>query len=281
MIPPSSIVLRLDGLGLARGGRTLLARATLDLGRGQIAVVEGARGSGKSTLLAAAAGLLRPRAGAVWLGGRDLVVLQSTSLPYVRRNVGYLAAEPPLLRDETAVENVLLPLEARGEPVAAARLEARATLDALGLADAADVVVARLSTGARRLVALARALVGPPPLVVLDDPTAGLDPGDVERVAAALRHAQRAGAAILAATTDDRLVAAVAPLGARKVRIEGGRLVGATPAIALVDLAPEVPPAVARAAAPDDLEAPAGPFAERDADGYVDLAPRARRSGRT
>ena len=86
--------MRLEEVSCVRRGRRVLDRVSLSVHAGELAVVMGARGAGKSTLLALAAAALRPSAGAIYLGGRNVHRLQSRSLPYVRRNIGYLAADP-------------------------------------------------------------------------------------------------------------------------------------------------------------------------------------------
>ena len=97
--PPSQAlkiddVLRLEDVSCARRGRQVLDRVSLSVRAGDLVVVEGGRGAGKSTLLAVAAAALAPPRGAVYIGGRNVQALQRTSLPYVRRNIGYLAADP-------------------------------------------------------------------------------------------------------------------------------------------------------------------------------------------
>lgn len=212
----------------------LLDHVTFALQGGETVIVYGPRGAGKTTLLAVAAGALRPTAGSVSVGGRNIVALQPSSLPFVRRNIGYLPPEPPLIRQETALENVMLALAVRGESVGAADREARQALALTGVAASADTVIGKLSAGERRLVALARALVGTPPLIILDDPTVSLDPGDRERAAAAIRFARDAGAAVLCASTDSAFMEALSRGQGRRIQLQDGRIVGGAPSIALV-----------------------------------------------
>jgi ABC-type multidrug transport system ATPase subunit len=190
-------------------------------------VVHGGRGAGKSSLLAVAAGVRRPDAGAVSLAGRELGSLQSSSLPYVRRNIGYLPPEPPLVREETVLENVRLALLARGLPTDAATAEAGQTLAALGIAALSPRRVRGLSAPERRLTALARAVVGPAPLLVLDEPSAGLDAEDRERVTEVVLEAAAAGAAVLCGTSEDALARSLEERGARLLLLANGRLTGA------------------------------------------------------
>jgi ABC-type ATPase involved in cell division len=215
-----------SGVTLRSGGRALVTRAHLAIAPGELWLVTGDRGSGKSLLLAAAAGAYQPREGSVAIAGRELSGLQASARPYVRRNIGYLPAEPPLVREESALENVMLALGVRGFGPGEAEHIARRTLDELGAGACADRRVAALSLGERRLVALARALAGPPPIAVIDEPSAGLGEADRARIGAQLASARAAGAAVLVASNDALLVAALLAQGARQLHLEGGELRG-------------------------------------------------------
>lgn len=220
-------VLSLQSVSCARHGRTVVDRVSLDVEAGQVTLLRGARGAGKSTLLAIAAAAIRPGAGRVFIAGRDILGLQSSSLPFVRRNIGYLPPEPPLVAEESAVENVMLALAVRGHDVGGAQAVALASLRAVGLSEsAAEVPVRELSWGERRLVAIARAVVGSPPLIVLDEPAAGLDADDREAVAMAMGVAQSSGSAVVCGSADPSFAALLTDAGAEIVELEGGRLVG-------------------------------------------------------
>jgi ABC-type ATPase involved in cell division len=227
-------VLRLKDVSALRDGRKVLDRVSLEIGAGQVVVVQGARAAGKSTLLAVAAAAERPPSGAVFFAGRNLMDLQASSWPYVRRNVGYLPPEPPLIRDETALENVLLALAVRGDDVGTAKDAALAALADVGLENAAQEPVHALSRGARHLVALARALAGQPALVVLDEPAAGLSPDDRDTIASALFLAAGRGAGVLCGSADAAFVQILERTGAERLRLEQGRLTGGAPRMRLV-----------------------------------------------
>lgn len=220
-------VLRLEDVSCARHGRTVVDRVSLSVAAGQVTLVRGARGAGKSTLLGIAAAAIRPGAGSVIIGGRDILALQTGSLPFVRRNVGYLPPEPPLVNDESALENVMLALAVRGHDVISAQSSSIDSLRAVGFPEAAThVPVGDLSWGERRLVAVARAMVGSPPLIVLDEPAAGLDADDREAVAMAMGVAQSMGSAVMCGSADPSFAALLTQAGAEIVELEGGRLVG-------------------------------------------------------
>jgi ABC-type ATPase involved in cell division len=238
----------------------VLEAVTLGVSGRELVVIEGSHASGKSTLLEVAATARVPEHGAVWFAGRNTATLQRASLPFVRRNIGYYTADALLISEDSALANVMAALAVRGESLAAAEACA---LDALGLVRARELAhrqVASLSSGQRRLVALARALAGPPPVVVADEPAALL--GDEARVVVinALVTARDAGAAVLAATADSAWADALVAAGGRRIHLTEGRIVGAppvglVPALSLADSHEERTP---RPAALDGVDGETG-----------------------
>jgi ABC-type ATPase involved in cell division len=227
-------LIRLEGVSFARDGRAVLDEVTLAVNTAELVVVQGSRAAGKSALLAICAARLAPDAGTVWISERNVGDLQRASLPLVRRNIAYLPPAPPLIDEDSVLENVMLPLAVRGWEVDASEAGALRALFALGLDEHRAAPVASLSAGERQLVALARALAGAPPVLILDEPAAGLGAADRERVAAALASARADGSAVLCATSDETFAQELAERTARKVRLENGRLSGGLPGISLV-----------------------------------------------
>lgn len=211
----------------------MIDTVTFGVARGELVVVHGEAGSGKSTLLELAATLRAPDRGAVWLAGRNVSALQQASLPFVRRNIGYSTTDPLLIPEDTALDNVAVALAVRGEPPARAYQLGRDALTWVGAADLEERPVRTLSAGQKRIVALARAVAGPPSLIVADEPGAGA--GDHLRaiIATVLSAARDAGAAVLAATADTALADRLVELGGRRVHLEQGHIAGA-PAVGLV-----------------------------------------------
>ena len=162
-------------LGRAYGERVALAGVTLDLPRGATLAVFGANGAGKTTLLRVLATLLRPHRGEVAVLGRAL----PREAWSVRGQIGLLAHEPLLYRDLSAREN--LRFHARLHDVDEAR--GGELLEAVGMARRADDPVRSLSRGMAQRVAICRAVLHRPDLLLLDEPLANLDPGAADAVA--------------------------------------------------------------------------------------------------
>lgn len=172
----SSPIVRLAGLRLDRGGRTVLRDINLSVPRGQVITVFGPSGSGKSTLLAALTGELAPAAGTVEIFGQP-IPQRSRALLELRKGIGVMLQGNGLLTDLTVAENVALPLRTHTRlprPVIDRLVQMK--LHAVGLRAAADAFPRELSGGMARRVALARALAMDPPLMIYDEPLTGLDP---------------------------------------------------------------------------------------------------------
>jgi len=224
----------------------VLDEVSLQVRAGELIVVEGHRASGKSSLARVAAALRRPDVGEVWIGERDIAPLQDASLPYVRRNIGYYSEELPLLPGVSALENVMLGAGARGfEPAQARELALRA-LGRVGVVGAATRMPETLSGTERRLVGLARALAGAPPLLVIDDPSANLAAGDAGAVLSAILGVVEVGGAALCTSPDGAFATAVVRAGGRRVRLEGGRVLAGGGPIGVIarSRAPEESPIV-------------------------------------
>ncbi len=209
-----------------------MAHVTVDVGQGESVAVMGPSGSGKSTLLNLIAGLDRPTAGTVRVGGVQVGELNETGLArFRRRQVGMIFQFFNLLDDMTVADNVLLPAQLAGVPAARARARLDELLAALRIEKHRNAYPARLSGGERQRVAIARALVNRPPLLLADEPTGALDSATGEEIGKLLLDLNASGQTLILVTHDPALAARYAK---RVIRIVDGQIVtdGAGSAIA-------------------------------------------------
>lgn len=182
-----SATIELRGLwrSFEEGGarRDVLSGVDLEVPAGSSVALLGRSGSGKSTLLHLVGGLDRPDRGEVWVEGRrvDLMGERERTLAR-RRRVGFVFQSFDLLPTLTVLENVLLPMELERRTGRAERDRAMALLERVGLADRAGTFPDRLSGGEQQRIALARALVHEPAVVLADEPTGNLDGDNAARV---------------------------------------------------------------------------------------------------
>jgi cell division transport system ATP-binding protein len=200
-----------------------LSDVTLSIARGEWIYLSGPSGAGKSTLLKMIAGIERPTSGVVAVNGQDLARLKTSGLPYLRRKLGLMFQQQTLLNDRSVLDNVVLPLLVTGAPRADAERRARAALDKVGLLDQAASMPLELSGGEQQRVAVARAIVNRPQIILADEPTANLDRASASKVMEALRAFHGVGVTCLVATHDEVLLQD----GGRIVYLERGRVVNA------------------------------------------------------
>ncbi len=195
---------------------------SLAVAGGELLAVMGPSGSGKTTLLSLVGGLDRASEGRVIVDGVDIGTLKPRQLAELRRRtVGYVFQDLNLLAGLTARENVAIPLELDGQPIAKAKAAAEAALESVGLAELANRFPDDLSGGEQQRVAIARALVGGRRILLADEPTGALDSMTGESVMRLLRaHCDAGGTAIL--VTHDAAHAAWAD---RVVFLRDGRMV--------------------------------------------------------
>ncbi len=191
-------------------GRTEALRgASVEVAAGEVVALTGPSGSGKSTLLLCLAGVLRPEAGEVTFAGRrldDLGEEERTRLR--RREMGLLLQFGQLVPELTAEQNVMVPLLLERHDRRAARTSARGWLDRLGAGGLEGALPGELSGGEAQRVAMARALVTGPSMVLADEPTGALDTvGGEQVVDVLLTTARDTGAAVVLVTHDNRVAA--------------------------------------------------------------------------
>jgi len=182
--------------------RVVLDRASAEFGRGEFVALLGRSGSGKSTLLNLVSGIDRPDRGQIWVGGQELTAMNERDRTLFRRShIGFVFQFFNLIPTLTVMENVTLPLELNGIAPRAARGRAEPLLHAVQLGDRAGAYPDKLSGGEQQRIAIARALVHDPQLVLADEPTGNLDEVTGESVLALLdRLTRQAGKNLLMVT---------------------------------------------------------------------------------
>jgi ABC-type lipoprotein export system ATPase subunit len=206
--------------GRGRAARRVLDGADLDVEPGELVAVVGRSGSGKSTLLHLLGALDRPEAGTIAVAGERIDGRPERELTQVRRRrIGFVFQFFHLIPELTGEENVLLPARLPG-PRNGAVGRGRELIAALGLADAAQRLPHELSGGEQQRLAVARALVHDPPLVLADEPTGNLDAEAGAAVLALLRAAAAGGRAVVLVTHDEAATAQAD----RVLRLRDGRL---------------------------------------------------------
>lgn len=208
-----------------RGGRFLVSDATLTVAPRQVALIVAAAGSGSSRLLSAILGETPCENGGVTLLGREVGKLRRASLRVLRRRIGIVPQDLCLLEERSAQLNVVMPLEIDGVPRSQTIGQAAAALQAMELTDEASLPVELLSRSARQRVAVARALVRDPDIVLADQPTSHQDPAGAELVCRAFDRAAARGAACLVIGRDPMLRVHAEMMGWSQWLLDAGRLV--------------------------------------------------------
>lgn len=177
MTNPSDTLIEIENLYFSRGAREIFTNLSISIQRGQITAIMGPSGTGKTTLLRLITRQLNPDRGRILVDGVDIATLSVKDLYKMRQRFGMLFQNGALLTDFTVFENVAFPLREH------TRLSNRlirhvvlTKLHAVGLRGAADMMPAQLSGGMARRVALARAMVMDPDILIYDEPFVGLDP---------------------------------------------------------------------------------------------------------
>ncbi len=180
-----------------------LDHVDLDIEPGEYVSIMGPSGSGKSTVLNILGLLDRPNSGTYWLNDADVSGLDDDALAEQRQqNIGFIFQSFHLISRLSALENVELPLLLAGAPVAARRERAREVLDSVGLATRSDHRPDQLSGGERQRVAIGRAIVMKPGLLLADEPTGNLDSRSSEEVINIVEQLNRDGISLMIVTHD-------------------------------------------------------------------------------
>lgn len=217
-------VLRLDEVRKEYGDATALDGVSLRVESGEAVAIMGPSGCGKSTLLNVIAGLDRPSTGRVEVHDEDLSELSEAGLAlFRRRRIGFVFQFFNLLDDLPALDNVALAAQLMGVRAGQARRRALELFEELGIADRRNAYPATLSGGERQRVAVARALMNRPALLLADEPTGALDSRTGEQVMDLLLDLNQIGQTLLLVTHDPAVAERCA---SRVVELADGRIVG-------------------------------------------------------
>ncbi|AZV94862.1 cell division ATP-binding protein FtsE [Bordetella sp. J329] len=200
-------------------GANILADVSFHVTAGEFVFVSGASGAGKSTLLKLVGGLEDASRGRIIVSGQQLQSLPARARPYLRRAVGVILQDTHLLYDRSAFENVMLPLAVMGLPRTQAAARARAAMEKVGLSNKEMLNPIALSGGEQQRLAIARAIVNRPAILIADEPTANLDQDNARRIMNVFRDFNRVGVTLLIASHDEALMAHYA---SRKLVLEAG-----------------------------------------------------------
>ncbi|TAL77860.1 MAG: ATP-binding cassette domain-containing protein [Burkholderiaceae bacterium] len=201
-------------------GRNILADINFRIEPGEFVFVSGPSGAGKSTLLKLIGGLEPASRGAISVNGRRIDQMPPRARPYLRRAVGVILQDTHLLYDRNAMQNVTLPLIVAGLENSLAITRSRAALEKVGLLGKEDMQPIELSGGEQQRLAIARAIVNRPSILIVDEPTANLDHETAKRIMEVFHDFNRVGVTTLIASHDRALMAQYAT---RTLLIDAGR----------------------------------------------------------
>lgn len=203
-------------------GLEALRDVSFEIEAGEMVFITGHSGAGKSTLFRLLAAIERPTSGSIVVNGQNLAALRKGAIPYLRRNFGLIFQDQKLLFDRSVLDNVLLPLAIVGLPAREAQRRARAALDKVGLLGREKANPVALSGGEQQRLAIARAVVNRPAILLADEPAANLDSESAAAILDIFLAFHQVGVTLLIATHDPAWLARLAP---RQLQLERGRLI--------------------------------------------------------
>lgn len=184
------------------GSHEAISNVSFAIEQGEMVYVTGHSGAGKSTLLKLMAAIERPTSGTVLINNQNVSKLKEATLPYVRRKFGLVFQDHKLLYDRNCFHNVALPLAINGITGMEAGKRIRAALDKVGLLNKEKVMPITLSGGEQQRLAIARAVVSRPSILIADEPTGNLDKNYAEDILTLFGAFQQVGVTVIIATHD-------------------------------------------------------------------------------
>ena len=189
-----------------KNGTVALRDVSVEIDKGEFVFLVGASGSGKTSLIRLFLREELPDSGNIWEAGRDIVHLPKWRVPYLRRNIGCVFQDFRLLPNKTVFENVAFALQVIGRPKHVVANQVPQVLELVGLAKKRDNLPGELSGGEQQRVAVARAFVNRPLILLADEPTGNLDPATSQGIMQLLDRINRTGTTVVVATHDEILV---------------------------------------------------------------------------
>jgi len=181
------------------GSDEVLKNISFEIEQGSLVSVTGQSGAGKSTLLKLIAAIERPTSGTVLIGNQNVSKLRPAAVPYLRRKFGLIFQDHKLLYDRNCFENVALPLYINGVTGSEAGKRIRAALDKVGLLNKEKAMPITLSGGEQQRLAIARAVVSRPSILIADEPTGNLDETYAAEIMSFLYAFQQVGVTVIIA----------------------------------------------------------------------------------
>ena len=206
----------------AQPNKPALQDVSLDIYPGEFVFIVGHSGSGKSTFIRLLTRELKATSGEVLVAGQELTRMRNRKVPYLRRQLGCVFQDFKLLPDKTVYENVAFALECIGKPRSVIKAQVPEVLRLVGLAEKMDNYPDQLSGGEQQRVAVARAMVNRPPLLICDEPTGNLDPAISLGIMKLLDRINRTGTTVVMATHDREMVDSMRK---RVIALEAGHVV--------------------------------------------------------
>ena len=183
-------------------GLEALREVSFEIGDGEMVFITGHSGAGKSTLFRLLSAIEKPTSGSIVINGQNIATLRRKAIPYLRRNLGLVFQDQKLLFDRNALENVLLPLQIAGLSRREAIRRAQAALDKVGLLAREKAMPIALSGGEQQRLAIARAVVNRPTVLIADEPTGNLDSHSANDIIELFADFNRVGVTVVVATHD-------------------------------------------------------------------------------
>ncbi len=215
-------MIKLDTVSKIYGDVAALQDVSVEVTKGEFVFVVGPSGSGKSTLIKLLIREEQPSSGDIFVAGKNIGQLSSWKVPYLRRNVGTVFQDFKLLRDKTVFEQVAFALEVIGKPKHVINARVPEILELVGLRDRMTHYPNQLSGGEQQRVAVARAFVNRPLIMLADEPTGNLDPQTSVDIMKLLDRINRLGTTVVMATHDNAIVDA---MRRRVIELVGGKVI--------------------------------------------------------